>query len=96
MKIKDQRLHQLAKYVYSKLDLYKSEKIKKAINTIIVVDYWDNVLEFLIKEGNLLVWYRNPKNCVECLYNSTENKFISKENYSKWVDTEMLEKYKFF
>lgn len=96
MRLYERRLHDVARYVYE-IVFHDNTEILSNLDAMIVVNFWDNVLEFFVSDsGKLLLWHRNPNLDIEFLYSISENKFYTKHEYDDVVNEIPLDGYRHF
>lgn len=96
MRLYDRRLHDAARYVY-KIVYSDTPEILANLDAMIVVNFWDDILEFFVSDsGKLLMWHRNPNMNMEFLYSITEGKFYTRCEYSEVIDEQPLDGYFYY
>lgn len=93
LRLYDRRLHDAARQAY-KIAFRCNEEILSNLDTVIVVNFWDSILEFFVSDsGKLLLWYRNPNINMEFLFSLTEGKFYTRHHYEDVVSEQPLDGY---
>ena len=96
MRLYDRRLHDAARHVY-KIVFSDDKEILANLDAMIVVNFWDNILEFFVSDsGNLILWHRNPKLDMEFVYSVTECKFYNETEYYSVIDEHTLKGFVYY
>lgn len=96
MRLYDRRLHDAARYVY-KIVFSDDKEILSNLDAMIVVNFWDDILEFFVSDsGNLILWHRNPKLDIEFVFSITEGKFYNTSEYYSVINENTLKGFVYY
>lgn len=96
MRLYDRRLHDAARHAY-KIVFSDDKEILANLDAMIVVNFWDDILEFFVSDsGNLILWHRNPNQDMEFVYSITEGKFYNATEYYSVIKEHTLKGFVYY